>query len=72
MRIFLSFDIPDEIKENIKGIQKKFEGCFIGKFTELENLHLTLKFLVNKLILKESSLTEKGPIYRDILKISAG
>jgi len=43
-RAFISIDIPKEIKIEIKGIQQNLPE-FIGKITESENLHLTLKFL---------------------------
>lgn len=44
MRAFISIELPEEIKKEIFRLQDllpKFEG----KKTELENLHLTLKFL---------------------------
>lgn len=44
MRVFISIDIPDNVKEEILRIQKKLPE-FSGKLTEEENLHLTLKFL---------------------------
>ena len=44
MRTFISIDIPEQVKNEIKKIQGKLSG-FRGKFTEPENLHLTLKFL---------------------------
>ncbi len=44
MRCFISINLPKEIKEKIKVIQNKLPE-FYGKKTELENLHLTLKFL---------------------------
>lgn len=44
MRCFISIDFPNEIIENVKDIQKQLPE-FIGKKTEAENLHLTLKFL---------------------------
>lgn len=46
MRVFVAVDIPKNIREEIKKIQKKIPE-FKGKKTELENLHLTLKFLGN-------------------------
>ncbi len=54
MRVFISIDIPDEIKKEIVKIQNKIPE-FKGKKTEFENLHLTLKFLgnVDENILKE-------------------
>jgi len=60
MRIFISVDIPEEIKEEILKIQDKLPESYGGseqssglkrgryailKKTEAENLHLTLKFL---------------------------
>jgi len=44
MRIFISIDMPEEVKREIKKIQDKLPE-FFGKKTEIENLHLTLKFL---------------------------
>jgi len=44
MRVFVSTDIPDNIKKEIRKIQEKIPE-FKGKITETENLHLTLKFL---------------------------
>lgn len=44
MRVFISVELPREVKKEIKKIQAKLPE-FVGKKTELENLHLTLKFL---------------------------
>ena len=44
IRCFISIDIPEEVKIRIKKIQEKLPD-FFGKKTELNNLHLTLKFL---------------------------
>jgi len=44
MRCFISINILREVAEEIKKIQDKLPE-FSGKKTELENLHLTLKFL---------------------------
>ena len=44
MRTFISVNIPEEIKKEIKKVQD-FLPEFSGKKTGLENLHLTLKFL---------------------------
>jgi len=44
MRVFISIDIPKNVKEEILKIQNKLPE-FYGKKTEPENLHLTLKFL---------------------------
>jgi 2'-5' RNA ligase len=43
-RCFISIDIPENIKKEIRKIQEKLPE-FQGKLTEPENLHLTLKFL---------------------------
>ena len=47
IRSFLSLDLPENVKEEIVKIQDiiKKEDLFHGKYTEKENLHLTLKFL---------------------------
>jgi len=49
IRAFISIDLPREVREEIKKIQDSLPE-FRGKKTELENLHLTLKFLgeINK------------------------
>jgi len=44
MRTFISIDIPKDVREEIGKIQSQLPE-FYGKKTELENLHLTLKFL---------------------------
>ncbi len=46
-RCFIALDLPKEITNHLKKIQTliKKKSLFIGKFTEPENLHLTLKFL---------------------------
>lgn len=44
MRCFVSINIPRKVAQDIKKIQEKLPE-FQGKKTELENLHLTLKFL---------------------------
>lgn len=44
MRVFISINIPEEIRKEIKKIQDLLPE-FFGKKTELQNLHLTLKFL---------------------------
>ncbi len=44
IRAFVSIDIPQEVKKEIFKIQEKIP-FFKGKFTKIENLHLTLKFL---------------------------
>lgn len=46
-RCFIAINFPDIIIEEILRIQGliKKDNIFIGKFTERENLHLTIKFL---------------------------
>ena len=44
MRTFISINIPEKIKRKIIEIQDKLPE-FVGKKTERQNLHLTLKFL---------------------------
>ena len=44
MRCFISINIPEEVSLKIQRIQSELPD-FYGKKTELENLHLTLKFL---------------------------
>ncbi|MCX6748078.1 MAG: RNA 2',3'-cyclic phosphodiesterase [Candidatus Pacearchaeota archaeon] len=44
MRLFIAIDIPKKIKKEIAKTQDKLPE-FEGKKTEIENLHLTLKFL---------------------------
>lgn len=44
MRAFIAVDLPKEAREEIVRIQEKMPE-FLGKKTEEENLHLTLKFL---------------------------
>jgi len=46
-RCFIAVDLPRMAINEIKRIQKiiKKKNMFVGKFTESENLHLTLKFL---------------------------
>ena len=47
MRVFISIEFPEEIKNELMFIQKEIDklGLIRGKFTEPENIHLTLKFL---------------------------
>ena len=44
IRTFIAVDLPEEIKREIRKIQKQLPE-FKGKLTEEKNLHLTLKFL---------------------------
>lgn len=45
-RVFIALDLPREVINEIKNIQKllREKTLFNGKFTEPENFHLTLKF----------------------------
>ncbi len=47
VRCFVALDISREAIKEIEGVQNliKKKNLFYGKFTELENLHITLKFL---------------------------
>ena len=45
MRLFISVDIPQEIKNKIRKTQNQIKKYVIGTFPKPENLHLTLKFL---------------------------
>lgn len=47
MRVFIALELDREVVNEIKKIQNliKKQSLFNGKFTESENLHLTLKFL---------------------------
>lgn len=46
IRAFICIDFPDEIIKEVSRVQSLIQNKkFIGKLTELENLHLTLKFL---------------------------
>lgn len=46
-RCFIALDLPREIINEIKGIQEliKKKTLITGRYTDTENLHLTLKFL---------------------------
>ncbi|MBW2985277.1 RNA 2',3'-cyclic phosphodiesterase [Candidatus Woesearchaeota archaeon] len=44
IRSFISINLPKKVKEKVKEVQEKLPE-FIGKTTEINNLHLTLKFL---------------------------
>lgn len=44
IRTFISIDLPKKVQKEMKKLQDKLPG-FEGKRTDLENLHLTLKFL---------------------------
>lgn len=44
MRAFISVELPENVRREILKIQNQLP-LFVGKLTEPENLHLTLKFL---------------------------
>ncbi len=45
-RVFVAVEFPDEVIKEVARVQEILRGRkFTGKMTELENLHLTLKFL---------------------------
>ena len=44
-RAFICINFPNDVIKEVARIQSLLENKFIGKLTELENLHLTLKFL---------------------------
>jgi 2'-5' RNA ligase len=44
MRAFIAIDLPENVRDRILGVQEKLPE-FKGKLTEIENIHLTLKFL---------------------------
>ena len=45
-RAFIAIEFPDEVVKEIARVQELVSKIkFTGKLTELENLHLTLKFL---------------------------
>ena len=45
-RVFIAVDFPDEVIKEVARVQELVSKIkFTGKLTELENLHLTLKFL---------------------------
>ncbi|MGC9309263.1 MAG: RNA 2',3'-cyclic phosphodiesterase [Candidatus Nanoarchaeia archaeon] len=45
MRCFIAINLPDDVRQKVEQVQEKLAGLFKGKFTKLEHLHLTLKFL---------------------------
>ncbi len=46
IRTFICIDFPDEVIKEVARVQSLIKNAkFTGKLTELENLHLTLKFL---------------------------
>src|SRR3989344_9617389 len=46
IRTFICIDFPDEVVKEVARVQEELGKIkFTGKLTEIENLHLTLKFL---------------------------
>lgn len=47
MRCFVALDLPKEVMNHIHEIQEKIkkQNLFVGKYVDIETLHLTLKFL---------------------------
>jgi len=74
-RVFIAIDFPGEIIREVARVQEALgKWNFVGKFTELENLHLTLKFLgeINsetmekvKIRLGKIKFTEIFPFYKE-------
>ena len=44
-RVFVGVRIPPHIGEELQGVQEAIAPFFEGRFTPVENLHVTLKFL---------------------------
>jgi 2'-5' RNA ligase len=57
MRLFVGVPIPEDIKQNIAGCQKKLSGDI--SLVSLENLHFTLKFLGEVPETKVNSISER-------------
>ena len=49
MRVFISIELPEQVKKEIFNEFKKLEnsGFAVGNFVSKNNIHLTLKFLGN-------------------------
>lgn len=62
MRCFVSINIPREVAQDIRKIQDALPD-FLGKKTELQNFHLTLKFLGE---IDEGKVEEIGKKLREI------
>lgn len=47
IRTFIALNIPENIKDEVRKIQEELrkQDLFSGKLTEIENVHITLKFL---------------------------
>lgn len=63
-RAFIAITFNDEVIKEVARVQESVgKNLFTGKFTELENLHLTLKFLGE---VDEGTLGKVGEILRKI------
>lgn len=74
IRTFIAIDFPDEVIKEVARVQEELEKIkFAGKITELENLHLTLKFLGEISESKVSEVREKlKEIKFDKFKVKLG
>ena len=45
MRVFFAIPIPDSVREEIKAIQDMLKESYGGKYTDGDNLHITLAFI---------------------------
>jgi RNA 2',3'-cyclic 3'-phosphodiesterase len=64
IRAFIAVDFPSEVIKEIARVQSVLGGQkFTGKMTELENLHLTLKFLGE---ISDEKLEEVRGVLREI------
>lgn len=65
VRAFISVELREEIKQEIKNIQKQIENSSLlfGKMTEPENMHLTLKFLGE---IEEEKIEEVKKLLKEI------
>jgi 2'-5' RNA ligase len=64
IRSFISIDIPDELKNEVKALQELFRKCDADvRMTRPEAMHLTLKFLGN---VEEKQIEEIKKILKEI------
>lgn len=45
MRVFFAIPIPDSVREKIRAIQDMLKESYGGKYTDGDNLHITLAFI---------------------------
>lgn len=63
-RVFVAVEFPDEVIKEVARVQQLLGNLkFTGKMTELENLHLTLKFLGE---IDERKMKEVGRKLREV------